>query len=630
MKRPQRASLARSGGALALALACTFAANHVEAVPYASMIRFGEPALVGPNLNVDMSYTLNEDADSVTVELYNNNTASVVRTYPFTSPDVETTRGRHTITWDGYDDAANPVVVGGNEFVIRVNVKKFETTNEWTLITNNSSGLKATEQTSIFNGYSPNDLRIPLDPNSDQFGLLLAAHSYNAAQPAGIILLGTDLEPIIGDGGGAAATKGQHTAAPPGSQAVWKMHEDPINPDLMWWAGQTAPAKIGVFNISAQDPNDIQSIATNAWTTDLFPRGFAVGTDSGSGDRVGFLGYGNNVLDRATMGAAYPHAITANTRLTTTDPLDGSTTNYVQDVKLDALGNVYVLIRNRTATIAGEGRIFRWNRADVEAAPGVVLTDANMAWLVRVPAGSSNFTALHVDQITGEVYAAASAGTPRGVFRVGNASDATLASKPYTLLASDLILNFDDLTQFPVGYAPAAVSVAGKGQGISTDRYGNLYVTHRPSEEIHSFSPPHDDVQHDITTQSPGTLTDSLLLIELESFSATSTGVGSPAQITWTTSSEIDNVGFRVRRIRFEGGAIVPAGPVSNTLIPAAGQNGGGATYNLLDPLPIGADENRGYFLIDIDSNGNDTRHGPFRVQVGPGNPTSEKGWMLY
>jgi hypothetical protein len=627
MMRPQRASLARTGGVIALALACSFAVNSVEAVPYASMIRFGEPTLVGPNLNVDLSYTLNEDADSVTVELYNNTTASVVRTYNFNSPDVETTRGRHTITWDGLDDATNPVVVGGNEFIIRVNVQKFETTNEWTLITNNSSGeykVTPTEQNSLFVGYSPNNIKIPVDPNSDQFGVLFVSHAYAAAPPSGFVLLGTDLAPIIGDGGGDPATKGQYVGGAINSQAIWNANFDPIDPDLLWWGGQAGNQRAGVFNISAPDPNDIQLLSDNAWNTTLVaPRTLAVTVEGGV--RVGYIANGNSI-QRVTMDPAYPHALSANT--TVTAATIGGVTRYASDIQFDSAGNMYFLSR-LGGGLSTASSLWRWDAATVAAAPGVLLSEANAAWYVTFPAGTTHGNALHVDNLTGNVFVSANTGTPRGVWIVGNTSTATLGdpptTTPFVLSAAEQILDMDNLTQFPTGYSGSTL-----GNAISTDRYGNIYLTTRAQEEIHSFSPPNDDVQHDITTVSPSSLTDSLLLIELESFSATSAGVGSPAHISWTTSAEIDNAGFHVRRVRFDGGAIVPAGPVNPALIPAAGENGGGATYHLLDPLPLGAGENRGYFLIDIDSNGNDTRHGPFRVQVGPGNPTSEKGWMLY
>jgi hypothetical protein len=119
------------------------------------------------------------------------------------------------------------------------------------------------------------------------------------------------------------------------------------------------------------------------------------------------------------------------------------------------------------------------------------------------------------------------------------------------------------------------------------------------------------------------------LLIELESFSASAPGVGQLATIEWSTSSEIDNVGFNVRRIRFQDGVPSPAGQVNAALIPAEGTASQGASYSLVDPLPVAPGERRGYVLVDIDANGTATRHGPIPLQV-EGQPSGEPSWSLY
>jgi hypothetical protein len=630
MKTKQADARVMAAGKLALALACTLIAGQAAAVPYASLIRFGEPSLVGSNINVDLNYTLNEDADSVTVELYNNTTDSVVRTYVFNSPDAETTRGRHTIVWDGNDDATNPVVVGGNEFIIRVNVQKFETTNEWTLITNNASPFNVNpnfQQKTLFNGYSPNDLWTSKDAASNQFGVLFAmGYGGSVALGSGGILLGMDLAPLYGDG--STPIVGKNPAPSSLSFATWKVAQDPIDPNLIWWGGQagTSPGpRIGHFNTNSLDPADIQEFSDVSWTTSDFPRTVAVTTDSGSGDRVVYWGGGNNGIFRLTTDAAFPYLTTAS-ELITSGNLDGSASNYVQDLKFDAAGNIYLLTRNQTADLAGEGRLFRWNQTDLEAAPGVPLTEANAAWIVRVPATTSLLTALHIDDNTGNVYVSATAGTPRGVFIAGNTADATLASTPYTLTVGDQILDFDNPVQFPAGYT-ASSSTGGKGQGLFTDLYGNLYLAHRPNEEIYSFSPPNDDVQHDITTLSPDTLSDDLLLITLEDFSAVSAGPGAPVTVRWTTGSEIDNTGFNLERVDLGGGNATTR--VNTFLIPAAGENGGGADYVVTDS-PVADGENRGYILIDIDSNGNQKTHGPIPVRVGTSAPSAVPVWSLY
>ncbi len=121
-----------------------------------------------------------------------------------------------------------------------------------------------------------------------------------------------------------------------------------------------------------------------------------------------------------------------------------------------------------------------------------------------------------------------------------------------------------------------------------------------------------------------------VLLIELQSFTATAPHAGAPVQIAWATASEIDTVGFHVHRASSQGGALVPGAPVSNALIPAQGSATAGASYSLVDPLPVGATAaGRSYFLVEVDTNGTRTSYGPFQAVVG-GTPSGVGEWPLY
>lgn len=120
-----------------------------------------------------------------------------------------------------------------------------------------------------------------------------------------------------------------------------------------------------------------------------------------------------------------------------------------------------------------------------------------------------------------------------------------------------------------------------------------------------------------------------VLLIELESFSASADHAGAPVNIEWATASEIDSVGFNVRRASAEDGGLVPGGLVNNALIPAQGSGGSGASYSLVDPVAVGADERRAYFLIEVDANGTRTPYGPFRARVGD-SPSAVSEWVTY
>jgi hypothetical protein len=116
---------------------------------------------------------------------------------------------------------------------------------------------------------------------------------------------------------------------------------------------------------------------------------------------------------------------------------------------------------------------------------------------------------------------------------------------------------------------------------------------------------------------------DCELAIFLESFSADVESGG--VRLKWSTSAEIDNVGFRVLRaaeVKQAGGfqedseVILHGEPiVVEPYIPSQGDQLTGADYEYLD-----AGRQRPgtvyYYLEDIDNLGRTTRHGPVRVEI--------------
>jgi hypothetical protein len=93
------------------------------------------------------------------------------------------------------------------------------------------------------------------------------------------------------------------------------------------------------------------------------------------------------------------------------------------------------------------------------------------------------------------------------------------------------------------------------------------------------------------------------LLVVLESFEAKVTRQG--VHLRWTTSSEIDNAGFRILR------ALQGEPPLSITpqLIPSQGSEVSGAEYEFIDTEPKRAGSRYNYYLEDIDIRGEATRH---------------------
>lgn len=105
-----------------------------------------------------------------------------------------------------------------------------------------------------------------------------------------------------------------------------------------------------------------------------------------------------------------------------------------------------------------------------------------------------------------------------------------------------------------------------------------------------------------------------ILAVELDGFTATADTPYSPVVLSWTTTAELDNVGFLLYRANPDGsrGDLLSPG-----LIPAEANATEGATYTFTDPIALnGADDWRGYFLVDVDVNGQQTEHGPIGVRI--------------
>ncbi|MBN1593997.1 MAG: right-handed parallel beta-helix repeat-containing protein [Candidatus Coatesbacteria bacterium] len=93
--------------------------------------------------------------------------------------------------------------------------------------------------------------------------------------------------------------------------------------------------------------------------------------------------------------------------------------------------------------------------------------------------------------------------------------------------------------------------------------------------------------------------------IELESFEAK--GLNEKVRITWTTGTELDNAGFDIYR-KLEGETDLVK--VNSALIPAKGSSGAGASYSFVD-VNVKSGKTYLYYLVDIDTNGKTTTHGP-------------------
>ncbi len=512
MKKSKLASgLAVSGGALALALAFTLTPSHVAAIPYASLIRVNDPIQLVGYVDLDVSYSLNEDVDKVTVQLFNTNTNVVLKTYVFNSPDAETVRGRHTLNWDGVIEGGAPAPANTDPVSARITVEKTDGSTAWTKLSSNaaSASPKVTEKKSLFSDWQPADIIVPQVTTADSFGFIITPHGYGSAPASpevGLAFLQPDLEPFAGDGGGVNLRMRNNNQ--PGNTTVpwWNGDMDPVDPEMIWISGQSPGHVVGVGRVAGGSITDISASAAVAWNSAaVLPRGIAVRQFGGT--RFGYVMNGNSI-SRYELAAAFPHAFTgAQVNIN-----GGTAVRYAQDIEFDTAGNLYFLSRSAVAALS---ELWRWSAADVQSAAAGSLTEANAQWRVVLPA--ADYNSIIVDRSTGyahsgNVYVHNNNGTPRGVWLVGKASTSTIGTgeEPHVLDGSALFIDGLDTNFFDPNYGTAQLT-----GGIETDWLGNLYMASGgppglpAGREIHSFSPPakataeDPDVVHTITTTSP-------------------------------------------------------------------------------------------------------------------------------
>lgn len=107
------------------------------------------------------------------------------------------------------------------------------------------------------------------------------------------------------------------------------------------------------------------------------------------------------------------------------------------------------------------------------------------------------------------------------------------------------------------------------------------------------------------------------LFVEYSGFDARAAGVGSHANVTWDTSAEIDNAGFHVYRAEQKGVDWYPGDRLTESIIPAQGNELEGSHYSFTDPVAYTSGDVEGYYIEDIDLGGASNLTGPIFVQVG-------------
>ncbi len=119
------------------------------------------------------------------------------------------------------------------------------------------------------------------------------------------------------------------------------------------------------------------------------------------------------------------------------------------------------------------------------------------------------------------------------------------------------------------------------------------------------------------------------LLIEMSELTATAANVGDLPVISWRTISEVDNAGFHVylaESTDSRGFTVVER--LTDSIIPAAG-SGDGAAYSFTHQLAVsGENDDRYYFVSDIDLGGMERLHGPVALAIGSSAQLGD--WILH
>lgn len=129
-----------------------------------------------------------------------------------------------------------------------------------------------------------------------------------------------------------------------------------------------------------------------------------------------------------------------------------------------------------------------------------------------------------------------------------------------------------------------------------------------PMVSVLSDDPGTSDVAGDptltqITNQNP-------LYVELESLTADVDGAS--VTLNWSTSAEVNNLGFHVYRATQSDGEWSKGARLTTVLIAGEGSPSSGASYSFADPDPLAEGEtSRAYILDDYDTAGRVTSHGP-------------------
>ena len=168
------------------------------------------------------------------------------------------------------------------------------------------------------------------------------------------------------------------------------------------------------------------------------------------------------------------------------------------------------------------------------------------------------------------------------------------------------------------GTAYLTVDGASSNYGSASLKYGKRESTSGSEEEDYSTCYVIAQIYSN-TSGNPMTVSaslETLIPVELTSLQAASTN--DAVELTWTTASETENLGYHVYRSMSDDGEY---SKISKELIQGAGSSDQAHSYSYIDQ-DVKAGNTYYYKLADVDFNGNTAFHGPISVSVETVTPT--------
>ena len=162
------------------------------------------------------------------------------------------------------------------------------------------------------------------------------------------------------------------------------------------------------------------------------------------------------------------------------------------------------------------------------------------------------------------------------------------------------------------GTAYLTVDGASSNYGSASLKYGKRESTSGSEEEDYSTCYVIAQIYSN-TSGNPMTVSaslETLIPVELTSLQAASTN--DAVELTWTTATETENLGYHVYRSMSDDGEY---SKISKELIQGAGSSDQAHSYSYIDQ-DVKAGNIYYYKLADVDFNGNTAFHGPISVTV--------------